>query len=90
MTIWLLDLEGDPVDLDMRWSAAGVDGDQVATQAGNGHGRVGLMTRRGRLEPNGQAHELTWSVDGVPIGEEIRLSFTPTDQQGHTGETVIT
>ena len=90
LAIWLLDLEGDRVDLEMTWSGEGLDGDHAAVPASNGHGRVGLMTKQGRQALNGQAHELAWNVDDVPVDQQVRLSFTPTDHRGDTGETVIT
>ena len=78
ITVWIQDLEGDPVDLEIRWFGEGEEEDLDLVPGS--HGIVGLTTLDGRFEPNGQPHELWWDVSSVPTTGELRLHLVPDDR----------
>ena len=88
ITVWVYDVEGDAVDIDLRWRAAGQTGEGTAIeQVPGGHGLVGLTTHLGTFEPQGQPHLILWDVSTVSGSVELR--FVPKDQQdsGQVGVT---
>ena len=88
LTVWVSDLDGDPVDLAL--TVRGADGADVAlTLAPGGHGVIGLATREGLGDPNGQPHLVLWDTTQAPAGPLV-LTITPTDAQGDAGATVAT
>lgn len=88
LTVWILDLEGDPVDLEMTWAEEGEIDAQTMTFAEGGHGLVGLTTRDGRLHDNGQHHEFRWKVDDIPSDQQVQLTVAATDRHAGFGESV--
>lgn len=85
IVVWLHDVEGDSVDLEVSWDD-GADPAPLAFVPG-GHGTVGLPTREALFDPNGQPHELRWDVEG--LSGSGRLVFTPDDRIAPgPGETV--
>ncbi len=77
ITVWVRDLEGDPVSLDVTWSAPGGAPTPIAIAPG-GHGLVGLTTLEGAGDPNGQPHLISWDVTAVPEGQ-VTLTFVADD-----------
>ena len=53
VTLWVYDLDQDPVDLTVTWSRDGVDQGPIALAPG-GHGVVGLTTDATELGPDGR------------------------------------
>ena len=92
ITVWVFDVEGDPVDLDATWATPG--GDQAAlAMAPGGHGLVGLSTRgrqldeTGKFTADGQPHLLLWdhAAAGLPATATVELHFTPSDKDDELG-----
>ena len=79
MTLWIQDQEGDPVDLEIRWSQ-GASSANIEVAPG-GHGLVGLTTRIGQDDGNGQPHEIRWSTSGLQGQEPVELELRATDRQ---------
>jgi|GEM_PF-1423755 len=77
VTVWISDVEGDSVDLEMSW--VDVDGavNPLVERPGS-YGTVGLPTREALFDPNGQPHMILWDVTDV-FGT-VRLRMTPDDQ----------
>ena len=96
VTVWLYDLERQPVDLLVTWSVDGVDQGEITLAAG-GHGLSGLTTDatqlgpEGRPEPDGQPHLLRWALpDTVGPDARLRLNFTVDDLESEVGTPVST
>ncbi len=88
LTVWVSDLDGDPVDLAL--SVRGADGvDAEVPLAPGGHGASGLATREALGDPNGQPHLLLWDTSQAPAGPLV-LTITPTDSVGDTGDAAST
>ena len=85
VTIWVSDLDGDSVDLEVTWRAEGESDDHIASFAPGGHGLVGLTTRDAIFDENGQGHELLWEMEDVPLDQSVRLTFTPNDRNAGVG-----
>ncbi|MDP6943440.1 MAG: hypothetical protein QF464_04765 [Myxococcota bacterium] len=93
VTVWVYDLDRDPVDLTVTWSMDGVEQGPIALASG-GHGIVGLTTDgteigpEGRPDPDGQPHLLRWALpEGVGAGASLALTFTPDDRIAPLGQT---
>ena len=84
LTVWVSDHEGDVVDLDIRWQAAGGDPAPIVLAPG-GHGVVGLTTDLALFDPNGQPHAILWDTTDVPEGP-ISLRLVADD--GSSGATL--
>ena len=54
ITVWVHDVEGDPVDLTVRVTVGGVEKELVLLPGG--HGLTGLTTQAARFDENGQPH----------------------------------
>jgi hypothetical protein len=93
ITLWVSDVDGDPVDVDARWDvdprAAGALGEPLVMAPG-GHGLVGLTTERGIFDANGEVHVVRWDVTGVTAGTPIRLHLLPDDLDAGPGQAVRT
>ena len=87
ITVWVADVEGDPVDLTLEVVADGKISPLILQPSG--HGLMGLTTQDARFDSNGQPHLLVWDVTGLSDAE-VQLRFQPDDQVGGTGATVIT
>ncbi len=81
VTVWISDIEGDPVNLTLNWRSAGEpsEGETIA-QGDGGHGTTGLTTHLEIGDPNGQPHLITWDVSGISGQVELRL--VPSDASG--------
>lgn len=91
ITLWIRDLEGDPVDLDARWRLASDDAEGTNLDLlPASHGTVGLTTDEARFESAGQPHLLLWDVTDVPAQESVELVFVPDDKEGGIGAQVRT
>ena len=78
LTVWISDLDGDPVDLDVSWSVEG-GAPQEAKWAPGGHGISGLTTEQGRFDSAGAPHLLRWDVSDVDAEASVRFVFAPHD-----------
>lgn len=66
LTLWVADAEGEPVDVDLTWSAGGSTG-EVLLAPGSAP-LLGLPTELGLNASLGQEHAITWDLSGVPSG----------------------
>ena len=79
VTVWVYDLEQEPVDLEMTWSLDGAEQGAI-TLAPGGHGVLGLTTvdessgPEGRPDPDGQPHLIRWSLPDL-VTEQSRLQL---------------
>ena len=79
LTIWVYDLEQQPVDLEVTWSLDGADQGEIELAAG-GHGLLGLTTTSeplgsdGRPQPDGQPHLIRWVLP-ESVSEDARLQI---------------
>ncbi len=87
VTVWVYDVEGDPVDLSAHVLVNGAEVPLVL-ESGS-HGLVGLTTQAARFDANGQPHLLIWNVDGLSASE-VQLRFAPNDRVGGQGKAVLT
>ena len=78
VALWILDLDGEPVDLEVSYTADGGD-DQTPVWAPGGHGTTGLTTLGGIFEAEGQAHLLRWDVSELDPSASVRLTLVPGD-----------
>lgn len=78
LTVWISDLDGDPVDLEVSWAADGAASQEPRWSPG-GHGVNGLTTEEGRFDPAGSPHLLPWDVSEVDAGASVRFTFAPHD-----------
>ncbi len=78
ITVWISDLEGDPVTLILKHRTAGdtSEGTDIKLAAG-GHGLSGLTTHLGMFDPNGQPHLIKWDATGLT--GQVQLRFSPED-----------
>ena len=83
ITVWISDVEGDPVDLDVTVLRNGET--EPLTLDAAGHGLVGLTTQDARFEVNGQPHLLLWDTSGLPADADVQLRFLPDDRKGGLG-----
>ena len=83
ITVWLADVEGDPVDLEVSVSQDGTSTALVLT--GGGHGLVGLTTQEARFDSNGQPHLILWDTSGLAEDTDVQLRFLPDDRRGGMG-----
>jgi len=80
ITVWISDIEGDPVSLELTWRSAGQSSaGTTIVQAPGGHGVVGLTTHLATQESNGQAHLIRWDVSEV--SGQVELRFLPRDAE---------
>jgi len=86
LTVWILDLDGEPVDLEVSYQADG-GGSETPIWAPGGHGINGLTTLDGLFEPEGQPHLLRWDVSGLDPSTSVRVTLVPDDLLDR-GETV--
>ncbi len=88
VTVWISDLEGDPVDLVIE--VIGEDGNsaELVVEPGS-HGLIGLTTQESRFDPNGQPHLLLWDTKDL-AGSKVQLRLVPDDQNGGAGDAVAT
>ena len=67
LTLWVYDVEQEPVDVHLTWSLEGVEQGALELAPG-GHGTQGLVTRdelpstNGRPNPDGRAHLIRWAL----------------------------
>jgi len=91
ITVWLSDAEGDSVDLAVAWLGSTGAATAIVEKAGS-YGTIGLPTRDGLYDPNGQAHQILWDTSDVT--GTVRLVMTPDDRPDEakkgTGDTVET
>ncbi|MCB9729857.1 MAG: hypothetical protein H6744_15465 [Deltaproteobacteria bacterium] len=88
ITLWVSDRDGDPVDVDGRWTAEPAspgDAGEPLVMAAGGHGLIGLTTDDGIFDPNGEAHLVRWDVSAVDATGDIRLRFAPDDLEAGPG-----
>lgn len=95
ITVWVYDLEREPVDLIVTWTLDGQDQGAIA-HAGGGHGTTGLTTDgtqlddTGRPESDGQPHLIRWAVpDDVAATASLQLTFTADDRVAPVADTVV-
>ena len=88
VTVWISDLEGDPVNLAVEVVRADGSSEELVLEPGS-HGVVGLTTQEARFDPNGQPHLLLWNIEQL-TGTEVQLSLSPDDKNGGVGDTVTT
>jgi hypothetical protein len=88
VTVWISDMEGDPVNLAIDVIREDGSTEELLLEPG-GHGLVGLTTQESRFDPNGQPHLLLWDTAGLE-GAMLQLGFSPDDNEGGTGDTVVT
>jgi len=88
VTVWISDLEGDPVNLAVDIVRDDGSLEELALEAG-GHGLVGLTTQESRFDPNGQPHLLLWDTKDL-VGSKVQLRLAPDDKNGGVGDTVST
>ena len=87
ITVWVYDVEGDPVDLNVYVLRNGVE-EPLVPESGS-HGLVGLTTQAARFNDNGQPHLLVWNTEGL-AGAQVQLRFEPNDRVGGVGKRVLT
>ena len=80
VTVWISDLDGDPVDLDVSWTTGSGDPTPAKLAVG-GHGTVGLTTHEALFDPNGQPHLLLWDTTAAAGAGSVQLVFRPDDLQ---------
>lgn len=77
LTLWVYDLEQNPVDLTLTWSLDGIEQGPLSLASG-GHGTLGLSTSQdvlevdGRPDPDGQPHLIRWALP-AELSEGARL-----------------
>lgn len=76
LSLWIKDLEGDPVDLQITWKD-GADEKPIALLPG-GSPLLGLPTRLGLNKDEGQLSQVSWDLRGLPQ-KELEFSFTLRD-----------
>ena len=77
LTVWVSDVEGDAVDLEVVWvDGAGAE-TPIAEWPGS-QGTIGLTTREALFDPAGQPHRILW--DTTAISGQGRLRFSPDDR----------
>ena len=96
LTVWVYDLERDPVDLTVTWLVGGESQGEIAL-APDSHGTIGLTTdatelgEAGRPNPDGQPHLVQWKLDdAVDDATILQLKFRPDDGVASAGPTVYT
>lgn len=96
LTVWVYDLERDPVDLTVTWLVGGESQGEIALAPGS-HGTVGLATDdtdlgdSGRPNPDGQPHLVRWQLDdAIDDATSLQLRFKPDDGVTSAGRTVYT
>ncbi|MGM0574494.1 MAG: hypothetical protein ACQEXJ_02000 [Myxococcota bacterium] len=87
LTLWVSDLDGDPVDVEAGWRADGEAEVTPLALAPGSHGTAGLTTEQEIFDPAGQPHRLLWDVEGVPTDRDLRLIFVPDDREAGAGRT---
>ncbi len=92
VTVWIFDMDRDPVDVAVTWSLDGVEQGPIDLAPG-GHGTLGLTTDAtalgddGRPVPEGQPHLLRWALpEGVPQTASLQLAFSPDDRVAPVGQ----
>ena len=78
LTVWISDLDGDSVDLEVSWAIDGA-APQEAHWSPGGHGVNGLTTEEGRFDPAGVPHLMRWDVSQVESSAAVRFTFAPHD-----------
>ncbi len=96
VTLWVYDLEAQPVDLTLTWSLDGADQGAVSIASG-GHGTLGLTTDQGGLgadgrpNPDGQSHLIRWAIPAdLAGGGRLRLHVLADDRVSEPGPVVAT
>jgi hypothetical protein len=96
VTMWIYDLEQQPVDLDVTWTLDGVDQGPITLAAG-GHGVLGLTTNsptmgpEGRPDPDGQPHLIRWALpEAVTAEARLQLHVLADDRESVTGAITAT
>jgi hypothetical protein len=91
LTVWVYDLEQQPVDLEMTWSLDGVDQGELALASG-GHGLLGLTTITdtlgpdGRPDPDGQPHLIRWTLPNSVAGDaRLQVHVLADDRESTMG-----
>jgi len=95
LTVWVYDLDRDPVDLAVTWSLDGASQGKIVLAPG-GHGTGGLTTDAtdlgpdGRPDPDGQPHLVRWDLgDQVGDNASLQLTFVPDDGVAATGPSAV-
>jgi len=88
VTVWIADMEGNPVNLAVDVIREDGHTDELVLEPGS-HGLIGLTTQEARFDPNGQPHLLLWDTSGLE-GTKLQLGFSPDDNEGGAGDTVVT
>lgn len=78
LTVWILDLDGEPVDLEVSFVVDGGQ-DQTPVWAPGGHGTTGLTTEGGLFQDGGQPHLLRWKVSDLDPTASVRVTLVPDD-----------
>ena len=84
VTLWVSDVEGDPVDVDASWQAEGGETLTPIVMEPGGHGLVGLTTHEALFDPNGQPHLILW--DTTEVSGLVRLVLIPDDRESGEGQ----
>ncbi len=84
VTLWVSDVEGDPVDVSASWQAEGSEELTPITMTPGGHGLVGLTTHEALFDPNGQPHLILW--DTSEVSGTVRLVLVPDDRESGEGQ----
>ncbi|PKN54891.1 MAG: hypothetical protein CVU56_24195 [Deltaproteobacteria bacterium HGW-Deltaproteobacteria-14] len=89
--VWISDVEGDSVDLDVSWVDSGGVATPIAEQPGS-YGTTGLPTREALFDPNGQPHEILWDTRDLAARGHLRMipDDQPTEANKGTGTAVET
>lgn len=77
ITVWISDVEGDSVDLDVSWVGADGVATPITEEPGS-YGTIGLPTREALFDPNGQPHQILWDTRDVPATGHLLM--VPDDQ----------
>lgn len=84
ITVWLQDLEGDSVDLEIDWIDAS-GGVTPITPAVGSYGLSGLPTRDALFDPNGQPSQILWDTSGLSGSGRLRLAPNDAPYAGGAG-----
>lgn len=92
--LWIVDYEGDPVDVDIQISVDGGQWQSLTAEEISGHGLLGLTSDT--VFP-GQEHVVTWHTNvssdlgrEFDVAQELRLRIVPDDRRSGGGVLLTT